>query len=320
MSEPEIKYDAHKIVLLGIENAGKTSIIKTLTHEFDEIAKLKPTVSVQRTFMEVLGKQLSIWDFGGQESYRDKYLTQPERYFDAISHVFYVLDIQDPTMLGSNIMYFQGVFRRLKKFSPKAKFVLLFHKLDPDLKVPQNALQLQKEFLESCPESADIQYYHTSIFNPLSIVKAITFTLFEKRDLNENISKILTSFCERYNLLFASLVAENFIEVGYYVKPEFLEKNSPLIDRIFRHFYLNFKQWLNPETPIYAQSIPQSNVSIISHLYLIDSLKMRVPFYFVVGYDQSKTLDDEQLKKEVTLLNENLTKILSVIDLSTLFK
>jgi small GTP-binding protein len=318
LSEP-IPFDGHKIVLLGIENAGKTSIIKTLTHEFDEIAKLKPTVSVERTFMEILGKKLYLWDFGGQESYRDKYLTQPERYFDQISHVFYVMDIQDVNMLGSNIMYFQGVYRRLKSFSPNAKFILLFHKLDPDLKVPLISKNMVKEFLEAVPESQDINYCYTSIFNPRSIVQAFTSMLFGKQDLNENLSKILASFCQNFNLKFASLVTENFLELGYYANQDFIEKNSAMIDKIFRHFYLNFKSWLDPKTPVFTDRI-EGNVELTSHLFILDTKQLRVPFYLVIGYDETKSVPLGTLKKEISQLDENLIKILSALDLKAIFE
>ena len=44
---------ATKIAILGLANAGKTSIIKVLTQEFDMLTSLRPTQSIERTTVEV---------------------------------------------------------------------------------------------------------------------------------------------------------------------------------------------------------------------------------------------------------------------------
>jgi len=62
-----------KIPVFGIQNAGKTSLIRSLQQEFSTITKLKPTKGIDRQKLKLLGKDISIWDLGGQARYRDGY-------------------------------------------------------------------------------------------------------------------------------------------------------------------------------------------------------------------------------------------------------
>ena len=97
-----------KLAILGLESAGKTSIVKVLTQEFDMLTTLKPTQSVERTIIEILGHDLVLWDFGGQKVYRNKYLSAPHLYFDKISFAYFVIDVLDRSALKDAINYFMG--------------------------------------------------------------------------------------------------------------------------------------------------------------------------------------------------------------------
>ncbi len=71
----------NKIAILGLADAGKTSFIKILLQELDLTKKVLPTKSIERTAIEILNKELLVWDFGGHESYRKQYLATPKFYF-----------------------------------------------------------------------------------------------------------------------------------------------------------------------------------------------------------------------------------------------
>ena len=86
---------SEKILFTGLDNSGKTSIIKVLQKEISQIAMLKPTRQAQRKIFEYLGRDISEWDLGGQEKYRIAYLKEPTKYFDRSNVCIYVIDIQD---------------------------------------------------------------------------------------------------------------------------------------------------------------------------------------------------------------------------------
>ena len=62
-----------KIILLGIANGGKTSLLLTLQREFKSLTKLKPTKGIERSHLDFFKKKIVVWDFGGQTKYRQNY-------------------------------------------------------------------------------------------------------------------------------------------------------------------------------------------------------------------------------------------------------
>ncbi len=310
----------YKLAIFGIQNAGKTSILKVLSREFDMLANLKPTIKVERTFLDLLGKNILVWDYGGQEKYREQYLSQPERFFNGISIVFYVLDIQDPDLLGSNIMYFDGLYKRVQKYSPDAKFVLLFHKLDPNLELPQNAIQLQKKFIDAISyhfreDNKEYTTYRTSIYNPISLVKAFSQSLIDKEEITKNVSQILKSFCKTYDLLFASTLTENFFELGFHMTDAFDAISDEYMPTIFNDVHKNLENWLNPKIKPKSQF---GSIGVISDLYAVQRDELKVPIFTLVGFDVQSKADPETLQKAVKELNEELVKLLLNLNLDLL--
>ena len=123
-----------KLVILGLENAGKTSIVDLLKQKTEVTLRkppdMYPTKGVERR--SLFQGNIMVWDLGGQEVYRNEYLKNPESYFKEISFCYYVIDAQDYYRLAPSTMYFMGVFNLIKKYSPNARIVLLFHKMDPN--------------------------------------------------------------------------------------------------------------------------------------------------------------------------------------------
>ncbi|KAJ3297571.1 ADP-ribosylation factor protein 3 [Borealophlyctis nickersoniae] len=57
-----------RILLLGLDNAGKTSILKRLASE--DIAEIKPTQGFNIKTVQQEGVRLNVWDIGGQKAIR----------------------------------------------------------------------------------------------------------------------------------------------------------------------------------------------------------------------------------------------------------
>ena len=47
-----------KIVILGVANGGKTSLLRTLKREFKSLADLKPTKGIERTSLNFFNKKI----------------------------------------------------------------------------------------------------------------------------------------------------------------------------------------------------------------------------------------------------------------------
>ena len=65
-----------KILVLGVENSGKTSIVLSLkgTENLLSYYSLKPTKGIEINKMKEEGKNFFVWDFGGQKKFRKQYL------------------------------------------------------------------------------------------------------------------------------------------------------------------------------------------------------------------------------------------------------
>ena len=98
-----------KIPVLGVANAGKTSLIHTLKREFNALKELAPTKRIERSKLHVFNKDLIVWDFGGQIEYRKKYAKKADAYFSQCEEIFFVVDIQDQDSYAESISYFKDI-------------------------------------------------------------------------------------------------------------------------------------------------------------------------------------------------------------------
>ena len=78
-----------KLLVLGLDCSGKTSILKALSNE--NIQTIKPTEGFNIKSMEIGGAQISLWDLGGQKQLREYWAN----YFSKTSALIYVIDAAD---------------------------------------------------------------------------------------------------------------------------------------------------------------------------------------------------------------------------------
>ena len=64
-----------KIIFMGLDNAGKTSILRIVKRELTPEAtkNLKPTKGLSTEEFTLNNEKIIIWDFGGQTSFREEY-------------------------------------------------------------------------------------------------------------------------------------------------------------------------------------------------------------------------------------------------------
>merc|ERR1719498_117546 len=83
-SETEVR-----ILMLGLDNSGKTSILKKLSDE--DITHIMPTQGFNIKSLLQEGFKLNVWDIGGQKSIRPYW----RNYFDQTDALVYVIDAAD---------------------------------------------------------------------------------------------------------------------------------------------------------------------------------------------------------------------------------
>lgn len=78
-----------RILMLGLDNAGKTTIVKKFNGE--DISTISPTLGFSIKTLEHRGFKLNIWDVGGQKSLRSYW----RNYFESTDGLIWVVDSAD---------------------------------------------------------------------------------------------------------------------------------------------------------------------------------------------------------------------------------
>ncbi|KAH3851305.1 ADP-ribosylation factor-like protein 2 [Dreissena polymorpha] len=83
-----------RLLMLGLDNAGKTTILKKFNGE--DIDTISPTLGFNIKTLEHKGFKLNIWDVGGQKSLRSYW----RNYFESTDGLIWVVDSADRMRLA----------------------------------------------------------------------------------------------------------------------------------------------------------------------------------------------------------------------------
>ncbi|XP_028329675.1 ADP-ribosylation factor-like protein 2 [Gouania willdenowi] len=78
-----------RLLILGLDNAGKTTIVKKFNGE--DVSTISPTLGFNIQTLEHRGYKLNIWDVGGQKSLRSYW----RNYFESTDGLVWVVDSAD---------------------------------------------------------------------------------------------------------------------------------------------------------------------------------------------------------------------------------
>ena len=78
-----------RILVLGLDNAGKTTILKKLSNE--DITQIMPTQGFNIKSIHTAGFKLNVWDIGGQKVIRGYW----SNYFESTDALLFVIDSSD---------------------------------------------------------------------------------------------------------------------------------------------------------------------------------------------------------------------------------
>ncbi|MFQ6125641.1 MAG: ADP-ribosylation factor-like protein [Candidatus Heimdallarchaeota archaeon] len=190
-----------KIGLVGLENAGKTSIKNVFFENWskDRVMKIKPTIDVEITqkFQEFIDQSLLIMDFGGQVAYRKQYLTLDKYYlmWKEMSALIFVVDLQDPETFETAKDYLSEVWNIVSKINESPpRLAIFFHKYDPP----------KREELHSNIQQCLI------IFR--EFIDFATFYLTTIEDSSSNLALIKTFYFSLPDIMLRRILEEEFLE------------------------------------------------------------------------------------------------------------
>ena len=167
-----------KILFVGLDAAGKTSIVKSLTgtKSLPSFSNISPTKGEDQVSIKLSDSDFSIWDLGGQESFREEYLTDFNKYLFGCSKLIYVFDIQDTKRYDLALEYFQKVIDLTveKMEANNIELSIFFHKFDPDL----NRTDITEEIVNGLKDKVKEKLDTTDFF--YQIFKTTIYAIFEK--------------------------------------------------------------------------------------------------------------------------------------------
>ncbi len=208
-----------KIMLIGLDNAGKTSTLTALSEQYSSIKKLLPTRGLVRQSVSVFGYEIMGYDMGGQAEYRDQYFENADKYFEAADLLMYCIDIQDPNRYEESLEYLGRVCKTFEKFGFFPPILIIFTKMDPDL---MNDVDLNKsrikliERIEEICTKFDVGYVNSSIFDRNSIENVFSFALKRISTSNAVIEELLCQFIGDIEARACCLISSGGLVYGSY--------------------------------------------------------------------------------------------------------
>ena len=134
------KLTLRNVAFLGLENAGKTSIIQRIRGDFQPLFANIKTNTVDRYFSEYLGNYLTIWEIPREIFSSHEILSENFSALQNIELVIYVIDIKD---------YFNCEFRGKIEAKNKGKVNMYFVLgIKPEYSVDGNGIKPNQKFIK----------------------------------------------------------------------------------------------------------------------------------------------------------------------------
>ncbi|MHA1391474.1 MAG: ADP-ribosylation factor-like protein, partial [Promethearchaeota archaeon] len=238
-----------KILMTGLDRAGKTSFLHAVKKRYSEIIKTLPTKGIARSEEKIFEEQnsiISLWDLGGQKKYRDRFLEQKKVYLYNVDLLFYFIDIQDSERISETIELFGTVINSLIELEEFPPIVVCLNKFDPDLK---NAKDIKKniktvdEKIKEISERFFVKIFQTSIFDHWSVVSAYSFGLSQLSPNRELFENQLKHFAKKISSDAILLLNENGIILSNFSKSGISEKVFEISAPHFQTLYKTFKEF-----------------------------------------------------------------------------
>ncbi len=236
-----------KLLMIGLDNGGKTSILAVLQDKFSIIKSLLPTRGVKREKLDFFGYPILSWDLGGQVQYREKlYFNRPELFFTEADLILYVIDTQDSDRFAETANYFRQVLKVLKDLDEFPPILVVLSKSDQDIRTSlewQNNVSAIKNKFNNIVrehEKTTISYSDTTIYQRETIMQMFSEALKLVSETSEIIENILEDFTSTIEGKASSLISMDGLIFGTYTSSdidEALLNNTALIMLTLSNFH-----------------------------------------------------------------------------------
>ncbi|MFX1385388.1 MAG: ADP-ribosylation factor-like protein, partial [Promethearchaeota archaeon] len=302
-----------KLLLIGLDNGGKTSILAVLQDKFSIIKDLLPTRGVSREKLDFFGYPIISWDLGGQIQYREKlYFNKPELFFGEADLVLYVIDIQDPTRFEETANYFKRVLEVLLELKESPPILIILNKSDQDIRRTltwqKNVDTIKSKFdlILSHYEKFKAEYCDTTIFQKETVMQMFSNALMKVSETSEIIENILEDFATQIEARALSLISMDGLIFGSHFRSksdEMLVNNSALLLQTLSNFHNSLG--LLREKSI-SLALPLNAITIRGEK-LFEYSELEIPVYLWLLSEKP-----EKLEEKIDFFREQLLPLINL--------
>jgi hypothetical protein len=251
-----------------------------------------------------MSDDLVVWDYGGQQLYRERYLKAAEKYLNDLDFVYYVVDVQNGNH-ESNLEYFNQLYEKITEFNQSVVFVLVFNKLDPEMKdrikVYEQTVDLVADYKKTIDLTKNkLYYYFTSIYDPLTIITVFSEVLVEA-EFRKKIREILLEELKGEPIVLSLVLSAGWFRIGG-IESDELE--FPVIQDFLRELSKNL------------QTVPKEE---LTNDVIINDLQINMgrfsvhnqDFYIAIAYGINKKDVHDRITEKIP---QTIQKIKDVIE------
>ncbi len=296
-----------KILMTGLDRAGKTSFLHAVKKRYSEIIKTLPTKGVARSEEKIFEEQnstISVWDLGGQKTYREKFLEQRKVYLYNVDLLFYFIDVQDFSRINESVDLFSKVIASLIELEEFPPIVVCLNKTDPDIKKSKDIRANINTITEKISEISErffVKIFETSIFDGFSLISAYSYGLSQLSPNRELFENQLKHFAKKINSDAILLLNENGIILSNFSRMGISEKVFEISAPHFQTLYKTFKEFkLLKQDFLISSGITDESKKIIFKRIIVEKYNL----YLLMFMEKDLNLD--KIEKHLPKFTKNL--------------
>jgi small GTP-binding protein len=300
-----------KILMTGLDRAGKTSFLHAVKKQYSEIIKTLPTKGVARSNEKVFEEQnstISVWDLGGQKTYREKFLEQRKVYLYNVDLLFYFIDVQDFSRINESVELFTKIVESLVELEEYPPIVVCLNKCDPDIKDSEDIRANIKKIIEQINEVSErffIKIFETSIFDGFSLISAYSFGLSQLSPNRELFENQLKHFAKKISSDAILLLNENGIILSNFSGIGISEKVFEISAPHFQTLYKTFKEFkLLKQDFLISSGITDESKKIIFKRILVEKYNLYILLFM------EKDLNLDKIERHLPKFSKNLKDLI----------
>ncbi|MFX1456459.1 MAG: ADP-ribosylation factor-like protein [Promethearchaeota archaeon] len=300
-----------KILLTGLDRAGKSSFLYGIKRKYSEIIKALPTKGVERSEENIFEEQnsiISLWDLGGQKKYLERFLEQSKIYLYNVDLIFFFIDIQDVERIEAALNLFRNISRTLIELDEFPPIVICLNKFDPDLKGSKEifkSLEIIADEVDKSSKRFLTKIFQTSIFDHWSLITAYSYGLSQLSPNRELFKNQLKQFAKKTNSDAILLLNENGIILSNFSKSEISERVFEISAPHFQTLYKTFKEFkVLKQDFLVSSGIADETKKVIFKKIQVDKYNLYLLMFI------EKSLDIQKIEKNLPDFSKNLVELI----------